>query len=94
MGISGISGQIIIVISPMMPLTMMIMTPVMRMRKREEKPIKREMERSIKAWNFESREASLAALPAEICRYGWKRVRINDEIEKKSVRLEKRLLSL
>ena len=87
MGMHGTSGQIIMVMSPRMPLAIMIMTPVMRMRKRE-------MERSIKAWNFESREASLDALPAEICRYGWKRVRINDEIEKKSVRLAKRSLSL
>ncbi len=94
MGMHGTSGQIIMVMSPRMPLAIMIMTPVMRMRKREKKPTKREMERSIKAWNFESREASLDALPAEICRYGWKRVRINDEIEKKSVRLAKRSLSL
>lgn len=65
-GIHGISGQITMVMNPRMPLAMMIIKPVIRMRRRETKPTQREIERSMKAWNFKSREASLDALPAEI----------------------------
>ena len=83
------SGQRIISKRPRIPLTTMINKPMTRRMRREEKPIIREIKRSINIWNFKSSEASVPAVSAEIWRNGLNKVRIKESIEKKSVMLEK-----
>ncbi len=71
------------------PPTRMIIKPTTSRTRREKKPTIREMRRSMKVWNFKSREASELAVSADICRKGLNKVRIKEFIEKKSVILEK-----
>lgn len=66
MGTNGISGQAIRVTRPIIPVIDMTIMPAMSRKSLEKKPIHLEISRSVKAWNFVSREASLAAAPAEI----------------------------
>ncbi len=93
MGANGMNGQTIRRTRPTMPLTNMMAIPAISRISLETKPTHLEMRRSVKAWNFNSKEASLVAEPAEIWRYGWNSVRMSEDMEKKSARLRKLFLS-
>ena len=71
-----------------LPPKIMRMLPVSNKMRRVEKPTRREIRRSMNIWNLRSSEAEPEAVSAEIWRYGLKRVRIKEDIEKKSARLK------
>ncbi len=93
-GAQGISGQISINTTPSAVLVIIRTRPTTIKKSLEKKPTHLETKRSVKAWNFNSKEASRLVAPAEICRYGWNKVRSSDEIEKKSAMLAKLSLIL
>ena len=85
MGAKGIRGQSKMRARLKMPPKTMMTAPMMRRINLEKKPMMRETRRSMNIWNLRSREESALAEAAEIWRKGWKRVRIRESMEKKSV---------
>ena len=90
MGKSGMKGQRMMRMRQSRPQISMARQPARSRIRREMKPMRRETERSMKRRNLRSREL-LEVVPAEIWRYGLKRVRMRESMEKKSVRLENQL---
>ena len=87
MGSIGINGhRTISMILKMPPITMMAVPAINKIR-RETKPTARETSLSKNIWNLRSNEAEFVAELAEIWRYGLKRVRMSELMEKKSVML-------
>ena len=68
MGANGINGQMMRRIAPRVALIIISIRPTIMRISLEIKPTHLDTKRSVKAWNFNSREALLSALPAEICR--------------------------
>ena len=67
-GAKGMSGQAIMRMTPRTVLNIMRTRPIMMRKSLDTKPTHLDTRRSVKAWSFNSMEASLLALPAEICR--------------------------